>query len=100
MKTNEKEETVEETVEEEDEEGIKFVDYAYLSTLPRGDENYAALRAYCYNSKNGHIWHPGADMVTYPQTVVSHDGWLTYLWMAVSNSGRRCLSRNTTFQEC
>ena len=38
MKTNEKEETVEETVEEEDEEGIKFVDYAYVSTLPGGDE--------------------------------------------------------------
>ena len=46
--------------------------------------NNAALRAHCRILKNGHIRHPGVDMLTYPLTVVSHDGWLTYPWTAVT----------------
>ena len=68
--------------------------------VARGWWNDAALRAHCHNSKNGQIRHPCVHMGTYLQLVVSHDGWLTYPMTAVSNSGRRRLSRNTTFREC
>ena len=77
-----------------------FGSYALMCRCCPGWWNDAALSAHCRILENGHIRHPGADMLTYPSTVVSHDGRLMYAWTAVSNSGRRRLSRNTTFREC
>ena len=39
--------------------------------IARGWWSYAALHAHCRILKNGHIQHPGADMLTYSLTVVS-----------------------------
>ena len=46
----------------------------------------ARLVLYC-SVENGLIRHPGAEMLTYPSTVISHDGRCLLWW-------------NTTFQEC
>ena len=60
--------------------GTKSFQFLLLRVgVARGWWNYAAPRVHCHNLKNGHIRHPDADMLTYPQAVVSHDGRLTYL---------------------
>ena len=45
--------------------------------------NNAAHLVHVVVGKIGHIRHPSANMLTYPLTVISHDGWLTYLSMVI-----------------